>query len=106
MKSQKIFAALGIALGLPLPVLSADSQQSGSGHYEWREVPQFGPRATGPVRKRVWVPDHSQMANCDCDMMKMSADDRSEERRVGKECVSTCRSRWSTYHSKKKKRRT
>src|SRR3546814_16632039 len=26
---------------------------------------------------------------------------RSEERRVGKECVSTCRSRWSTYHEKK-----
>src|SRR3546814_2000874 len=28
------------------------------------------------------------------------ADDatRSEERRVGKECVSTCRSRWSPYH--------
>src|SRR3546814_15873444 len=25
---------------------------------------------------------------------------RSEERRVGKECVSTCRSRWSTYSSK------
>src|SRR3546814_7152120 len=23
---------------------------------------------------------------------------RSAERRVGKECVSTCRSRWSTYH--------
>src|SRR3546814_17291082 len=27
---------------------------------------------------------------------------RSEERRVGKECVSTCRSRWSPSHSKKK----
>src|SRR3546814_2262169 len=25
-------------------------------------------------------------------------DCRSEERRVGKECVSTCRSRWSPYH--------
>src|SRR3546814_12337325 len=25
-------------------------------------------------------------------------DRRSEERRVGKECVSTCRSRWSPYH--------
>src|SRR3546814_17870785 len=24
--------------------------------------------------------------------------DRSEERRVGKECVSTCRSRWSPFH--------
>src|SRR3546814_17198545 len=29
----------------------------------------------------------------------------SEERRVGKECVSTCRSRWSTYHKKKKKKK-
>src|SRR3546814_5901337 len=27
---------------------------------------------------------------------------RSEERRVGQECVSTCRSRWSPYHSKNK----
>src|SRR3546814_12079415 len=27
---------------------------------------------------------------------------RSEERRVGKECVSTCRSRWSPYNSKNK----
>src|SRR3546814_12772120 len=27
---------------------------------------------------------------------------RSEERRVGKECVSTCRSRWSPYPEKKK----
>src|SRR3546814_18634693 len=24
--------------------------------------------------------------------------ERSEERRVGKECVSTCRSRWEPYH--------
>src|SRR3546814_17645611 len=31
---------------------------------------------------------------------------RSEERRVGKECVSTCRSRWSPYHEKKKKQQT
>src|SRR3546814_20589449 len=29
---------------------------------------------------------------------------RSEERRVGKECVSTCKSRWAAYHEKKKKR--
>src|SRR3546814_19824182 len=31
------------------------------------------------------------------------APDRSEERRVGNECVSTCRSRGSPYHQKKKK---
>src|SRR5881296_4446002 len=29
---------------------------------------------------------------------------RSEERRVGKECTATCRSRWSPYHEKKKKK--
>src|SRR3546814_18012758 len=29
---------------------------------------------------------------------------RSEERRVGKECVSTCRSRWSPYTYKKKRK--
>src|SRR3546814_12198321 len=28
----------------------------------------------------------------------------SEERRVGKECVSTCSSRWTPYHKKKKNR--
>src|SRR3546814_16030699 len=31
---------------------------------------------------------------------------RSEERRVGEECVSTCRSRWLPYHYKKKKELT
>src|SRR3546814_20473561 len=38
-------------------------------------------------------------------MLGVARDDAavsSEERRVGKECVSTCRSRWSPYHSKKK----
>src|SRR3546814_18300245 len=35
----------------------------------------------------------------DCEKMaKIWQRPRSEERRVGKECVSTCRSRWSPYH--------
>src|SRR3546814_18322879 len=29
----------------------------------------------------------------------------SEERRVGKECVRMCRSRWSPYHEKKKQKK-
>src|SRR3546814_12398708 len=32
------------------------------------------------------------------DTVVVLAGGRSEERRVGKECVSTCRSRWSPYH--------
>src|SRR3546814_13617195 len=31
-------------------------------------------------------------------VVNLRASPRSEERRVGKECVSTCRSRWSPYH--------
>src|SRR3546814_18844980 len=31
-----------------------------------------------------------------------NSEGRSEERRVGKECVSTCRSRWSPYHEQNK----
>src|SRR3546814_14410932 len=34
----------------------------------------------------------------DADLVILSACDRSEERRVGKECVSTCRSRWLPDH--------
>src|SRR3546814_18046643 len=38
-------------------------------------------------------------ARCSADLCAINivADDRSEERRVGKECVSTCRSRWSPF---------
>src|SRR3546814_11568748 len=34
----------------------------------------------------------------DSDVVVFNPHERSEERRVGKECVSTCRSRWSPYH--------
>src|SRR3546814_18602816 len=33
-----------------------------------------------------------------CWLVRSAKPHRSEERRVGKECVSTCRSRWSPYH--------
>src|SRR3546814_11941590 len=35
---------------------------------------------------------------CDTIIGRVRPTSRSEERRVGKECVSTCRSRWSRYH--------
>src|SRR3546814_12465579 len=87
-------------------------------NYIWRErtrehtpfglrlpIPQFGRRvgavacgAPGTVRNvrggRVDVTalaDRREFVSAHCIM-------RSEERRVGKECVSTCRYRWWTYH--------
>lgn len=66
MKTFYIVAALGMALAAPIPAFAEQAEPpSSSGHYEWRSVPQFGPRATGPVR--VWVPDSTQQASAaDC----------------------------------------
>src|SRR3546814_2560897 len=38
------------------------------------------------------------LLQADCGKQRAELLLRSEERRVGKECVSTCRSRWSPYH--------
>src|SRR3546814_7107000 len=46
-------------------------------------------------RRRRWNADSDTLADAHADP---DADGRSEERRVGEECVSTCRSRWSPYH--------
>src|SRR3546814_9737470 len=51
-----------------------------------------------------WLAQQPQVARVlhpalpSCPGHELWARDRSEERRVGKECVSTCRSRWSPYH--------
>src|SRR3546814_17823919 len=42
--------------------------------------------------------DAIRALNVDPDVHGILLQHRSEERRVGKECVSTCRSRWSQYH--------
>src|SRR3546814_4811241 len=41
------------------------------------------------MQKEEWDAEKSE---------QVKKNERSEERRVGKECVSTCRSRWSPYH--------
>src|SRR3546814_8897588 len=46
------------------------------------------------VLDTILVRDQHRIIGLDNDVIG----DRSEERRVGKECVSTCRSRWSPYH--------
>src|SRR3546814_14483789 len=45
-------------------------------------------------------PEDAEMACEDAELAERTTGEapRSEERRVGKECVSTCRSRWSPYH--------
>src|SRR3546814_11568194 len=45
-----------------------------------------------PATAASWFSDASSS------LLLQRVSQRSEERRVGKECVSTCRSRWSPYH--------
>src|SRR3546814_20484593 len=63
---------------LTFGLILADAAEGLSGKREWAEVPEGRFLAYSAALR----------------------DTRSEERRVGKECVSTCRSRWSQYHSK------
>src|SRR3546814_13289373 len=51
-------------------------------------------RATGAMDEVEYL------AHCFANYLRhaLQMEERSEERRVGKECVSTCRSRWSPYH--------
>src|SRR3546814_548626 len=62
-------------------------------------TPNNGPLMVIPRSHRVFLscvgetPDNHYKIS-----LKKQEYGRSEERRVGKECVSTCRSRWSPYH--------
>src|SRR3546814_19334282 len=56
----------------------------------------FAPVVTVPLMSVGGLPVGVQV-------MGQQQEDRSEERRVGKECVSTCSSRWSPYHYKNKR---
>src|SRR3546814_11415374 len=67
----------------------------------WRRIQRL--KEAGYIKKTVCLLDRRKLGlNAEIfAQVKLSANgraDRSEERRVGKECVSTCRSRWSPYH--------
>src|SRR3546814_11583766 len=73
------------------------------GGYDWRFVAAYPlPEHPGYV---YWVVDDitprrqmEQIMRAEQERFVALLENRSEERRVGKECVSTCRYRWSTYH--------
>src|SRR3546814_14199993 len=78
---------------LPIPAAIQQAPQARS----WSEYPTLSQYhcfawSTCSLGRMTLVPDDS------CGSPLTQAATRSEERRVGKECVSTCRSRWSPYH--------
>lgn len=76
MKRFKIVAAIVAASISAFTIAPAfaqgDAAGPAQGHYEWQRAPQSGPRAPLQAPRRIWVPDATQVAACDCGMMKMS----------------------------------
>src|SRR3546814_11628254 len=66
-----------------------------------REAQLVGAEGSRPPahHQRPLVRSAGWGSSCPAERVAMCATNvRSEERRVGKECVRTCRSRWSPYH--------
>src|SRR3546814_15074419 len=67
--------------------------------------PAWNRSFTESSRKETWwnrLPSGCRMKAMSCGLLEQDRK-RSEERRVGKECVRTCRSWWSPYHEKQNK---
>src|SRR3546814_20852380 len=81
-------------------------------YYQWFLFRMYGPIpimdknfpfSSTPEQVQVYREPVDSVVNYIVNLLDTAAMDlppiiRSEERRVGKECVSTCRSRWSPYH--------
>src|SRR3546814_4624058 len=66
------------------------------------DAPRLGPSLPGDLGRPILRAQQQHLGADSPGDNRPIADaaeaERSEERRVGKECVSTCRSRWSPYH--------
>src|SRR3546814_14690414 len=83
------------------PPSSRGSSPGPIGVGAWREPARFAPLSAASAERFM---SECQLSGWgDGSRQQVPDRQRSEERRVGKECVSTCRSRWSPYHKKKKK---
>lgn len=74
MKTILVLAAVAAALST---ASLASAHENAAGHWEWQTRSTFGPNKSNlPSQVRVWVKDSgAEVANCNCDMMKMSAAD-------------------------------
>src|SRR3546814_14803663 len=92
---------------LPICAITLRDRQAfakGDDLFRPREICRF-PRVRPHFHFLFGRPLHAGGTRSSCahdgNLLKLTI--RSEERRVGKECASTCRSRWSPDHKKKKK---
>src|SRR3546814_11127593 len=88
--------------GSRIPVESLDTGSQESGRQEVVVRRPFEVRRLAHPRQQVEVGGGAESLRL-ADVPDTPVRARSAERRVGQEWVSTCRSRWWRYHSKKKR---
>src|SRR3546814_20757679 len=86
-----------VLAALKAPVTARDDRLTAV-KADFKELPAFGPPGT--------ITSTSPILGLRAERIEFANGVRSEERRVGKECVSTCRSRWEPDHYKKYLART
>src|SRR3546814_11849064 len=104
--SSDLIAALDVEQLALIFAAIAEGNTATTGIAEQRLVDCYGvhrhPREEGwsprGLGDSVFAPNLPRRKCGDCEFERATQAARSEERRVGKECVSTCRSRWSPYH--------
>src|SRR3546814_15538357 len=100
--AQLARAVIHVEIGLEIVIAGLGRDRIAVGPAVIEKVAVFALRRAG-ARGEIFV-DIGQRAeqpllfSTPQDEADRSFRQRSEERRVGKECVSTCRSRWSPYH--------
>src|SRR3546814_11170302 len=82
IKLAPLALALGLAIALP-----AQADPAGPGCWTFNDTTSEWEQDNANATNRTEGSEHGEANNTN-----------SEERRVRKECVSTCRSRWATYH--------
>src|SRR3546814_6075482 len=82
---------------LAVAVEQGDAAAVGFGDLARQRQAKAGAVAPGRIKRQQRVGQH-RFVHAAAAIKHIDAPVRSEERRVGKECVSTCRSRWSPYH--------
>src|SRR3546814_19151293 len=109
MRSRRVVAAL-LALSLLAAACGDDedddatsSNDPASEQTDESATEEAGPRTVEHAMGSTEVPAEPERVVV-LDSSFLDASLRSAERRVGKECVSKCRYRWSPYHEKKKKK--
>src|SRR3546814_18268948 len=96
LAAHPVCSRLGDALETAAKAAGITAQRGGT--YLCMEGPQFSTQAESFLYKS-WGCDVIGMTNAPEAKLAREAElCRSEERRVGNECVRTCRSRWSPYH--------